>query len=898
MPEPEQEDREAELRRLETALERSNFTRSVLVKSPRAYGHPREARLSRREHYKSVSEQVHLERIRQKTNAQPADWRKVLGMMAQETPEQSLEWIEDGLKLEIPKEILVGILDHVGDDKIGSIRRRTGAALKVSRRESTVLVSGTRQAINMATEEFRKVAGKITVTRLFNLRGPGEANTEDFDDYQSFFTPPLSREENAYAQRRRIKHHVYATSIPPTWTPESVENYVVALVDSVVDRSLHAPIYKPTQGPILLDHQGAVAKRLVWLFHDVSARKVASRSSFMLALAYLCEKGNKYLPEAREIFVLMDRRGLAFDPDVFNILLRAAVKTRDLHRFQQIIRRMTSRGLAPNLDTWILFLRMFESVDVRQYVLQTMHVKKLLSTTEAIEHVAREMATLDTEHAMRQCKTLPKFLGEQEERYGPSWLTRDAGNQVLHVLGTHGRFDDAFALLDKMGEVHARIPASRIQDRLAVRPDAASFNMIIARARVRGKLPIAINVLRKMKTRHLARQPDAYTLHLLFEMAWKFHMRTSIVVLWRYACLARLTSFRMRSRVSVLLDDAGALERIANTGEHTNSGHLTEMAYRKLGGEALARELAGGREALERLRACTQQLWGDHPPPQKIAAVAAKAVALAFGEEFGPSVALGRVLAQAALVDMRCIRARKAGALRDLLAGAKVKTMVLWRRRENEVEWVDLAPVEMADGAERIGPADDWVDEWQSEGWDGPEREPELKPEGSGGVEAAGREARDGSGGSDGTKEPTRNICAKNLNGQADGQPVADGQAIAQGVGAKPTREPTPAPAMKKRLAIINPHVWAEEDLGDDVPVLAEDGNRTQVQRQDEEAILAALEELRTNYVGAWNTAGGAGEDRGPDDIVHAKKHMEDAMAAGTAHGESRWDEGGEMREP
>lgn len=816
------EDPEAELRKMEEDLERSHFVRSVLVKTPRSYGHRRESRNSAREHHKSVTQQVHLERIRQDLDAPPADWRKVLAMMAEETPEASLDWIEDGLKIEVPEEILSSILARAGDEKIGSIRRRTGAILKVSWHESMVLVSGTRQAINKAIAEFRKMAGKMTITRLYTPLGPGEARIEHFEGEASFYTPPLSREENAYAKKRRIRHHARETPVPQIWTPKSIEEYVIALVDSVVDRSLQAPIYKPDQRRNFADHEGAVARGLHQLFHQEPVLEVAPRSAFILALTFLCEKGNKYMPEARELFVLMDRRGLAMDTDVFNILLRGAVKIRDLRGFHQGIRRMTSRGLAPNLDTWILFLRMFESVEVRSYVLQTMHVKNLLSTNEAIERVAKEMAEMDTEHAVRQRKDLATFLREQKERYGPSWLTRNAGNQVLHVLGMHGRFDDAFALVDMMLEASTRDTKAQrpeLSEDSARRPDAASFNTIIARAHARSKIPLAVNVLRKMRSRQLTVQPNVQTLHFLFEMVWKARMRTAIVVLWRYASLARLTSYGMRSRVAALMEGPMVPDRVVGPGEDTDKHRVTGSTYRELGGEILARELAGGSRALQKLRA-TLLAWGNkkRKPKQKVAAIASRAAFEAFGDALGPSVGLGEVLAQAVLVDIRCLRARKTGTLLDVLGESKVKTMELWPRRKDQHGWVDLAPAAL-DLAENIKPSDQWVDEWESEGWN-------LVPQ-------------------------APNSVSKTDNGGLTKTVKSEGGTVKQDGKAESKHSRKPPATSAIRYAIINPRVWADQSHNsmEGRPASDEDSRQTEVQRQNEEAILAALEELKQIYV-------------------------------------------------
>lgn len=830
---------------MESDLERSNFSSSVLVKSPVDYAHRREAHVDIGKYHKSVTRQVRHERHRQNTGAHSMDWRRLLQIMAENTPEESLDWVSDGMKLEIPRKSLTAILKGVGDNKISSIRRRTGATIKISRDESNVLLSGTRRAINKATEEFRKIVGRMTITRLYTPLGPGEAKTEDLTQEDAFFVPPLSREEGAMAQRRPMKQHVYSLPIPLAWTPKGVEDFVAQLVDSVVERSLHAPLYGPISGEVLVDHERAVVRRLERLFQNVTARKVAPRSALKLALAYLCDKGDKYLPEARRVFVLMDQRGLPMDADVFNILLRAPVKTRDLHKFHRTVQLMMSRGHAPNLDTWLLLLRMFESVEVRAHVLQTMYIKNLLGSRDAIERVAEEMAMMDAQHAVVQGHDLPTFLREQAQRYGTSWLTRDAGNKILHVFGAHDRFDDAFALLYKMGEASARVDEKRVQERLALRPDTNSFNTIIARAQVRGKLPLAINVLRLMKLRHLARQPDVATLHMLFEMAWKFRMRASIVAIWRYTCLARLTSFQMRMRVASLLGIPG--ERVVPArSSKEGRGYITEPIHRALGGEALARELAGGREALQKLRAQTGRLWGDRAPPQKIATFAAKAFALAFGE-FGPSVPLGEVLAQAMLVDVRCLREKKARTLRDALASARVKTLVLWRRTERQDGWVDLAPLDMG-RTERITPRDQFADEWESEGWDVPEM-PAVDEKGTDIVGSP-----DGSEGGSASEGGTR-IFHTESDVPSSSESTAE-----------------PAPVMQKRIAIINPHVWVDDDdMGDGVPDLDGGGHhRTPLQRENEREIVAAMDKLRKNYMSFRYVLGDPDEDDEAGDMEHA----------------------------
>lgn len=903
LPDQDHEATSAEIRQIETAIERSNFAHSVLVKPPQPYAHPGETHESLRRHHKAVSAQVYHDRHRKNIGAVAPDWRKVLETMAQYTPAESTQWIEDGMEIRIAESTLDSILHGVGDAKIGAIRRRTGAAVKVSRgKPGTLLVSGTRSAINRATDELRHIAGKMSITRRYSPLAPGEVETETLDYDERFFTPPLSRDEGARGRPVNIRHHVYATVAPVAWTPRALEEYVATLVDSrLADRSLHALLYKTIRGDTFLDHERAVVRRLLRVFQMAPARAVASCSAFKLALAYMTARGDKYLPAARRLFVLMERRGLVMDADVFNILLRAPVRTRDLRKFHQTLRMMTQgKGHAPNLDTWILFLRLVKAPEVRAYILRTMHLKNLLGGTPplALEPVAKAMAALDAEHTMRQPGgfELAAFLRAQEERYGPAWVTRHAGNQVLDVLGRHGLYGDAFAFLDVMASAPSA-PSSPSQEGggdvdgattarcpLRGRPDAVSFNTLIAHAKARGKMPLAVNVLRKMKRRATAKQPDAETLRLLFEMAWTMRLRCAVVVVWRYAALARATTFGMRSRVEALFGRriADAAEPEAEVGNedpeangeneeemkrknenHSDVTWLSASTYRELGGETLARELAGGRRALAFVRRETARLFGggdgidesdgdkgrgSPTPPRKMATFAAKGLECAFGRALAPGAALGAVLAQAVLADLRCLRARKEGRLGEVLAGARVRGLVLRRRRAGQEGWVDVAPLE-GDGEEDVRPGDVWEDRWESEGWDGAGRAVD-------GVKgAAGGRDADPQRGHFAEVPPLREAAAA---GAAAPEEMSAGEL--PGPDHLVAHKKVEEGSISKRLVVINPHVWADEaeavaaapdDDDDDKNLDGGSGKRsyhTELQRQNEEDVLVGLEEMAKSY--------------------------------------------------
>lgn len=705
-----------DLDKLEESLERSKLAKSVFVKPARTYPSKRQSRESWREHQASISTQVYFDRNVQNlqregiyVNPDSTDWRHVLSLLATKTPEESAEWIEDGMKIELPERKFAAIMNDGGDEKIGAIRRRTGASIKVSRADSptassALLVSGTRVAINSATAEFRRIAGRITITRLWAPLGPDEVETETFSD-GDFFVPPLTREEGGPWRRFRVDHNAYTTPWPKDMSFSSFEHYVASLTDSVMLPHLNSVLYNPTRHAVLLDHERAVARRLLRAFMNYEARPWISCAALKLALSFLCRHGDKYLPEARSIFVIMDRFGLRMDADVFNMLLRAPATARNLRKFRSTILLMTRKGFSPNLDTWIMFLRMFDSVEVKSYVLQAMHSKNLLGTPEAIQRVAEEMAPFDTEHAMSEGKDLATFMQEQDDRYTPDWLTRDAANQVIDVLCRHRRFQDAFEVVDRMHAYVESIPAEDEAYRLAHRPDVVTFNTIISHAKTDGKMPVAVNVIRKMRTTASATQPDRYTFELLFEIAWKSRLRYSLSVIWKYASLARLTTWRMRQRVASLL--SGELKTVDERGRRG----MSASTYAQLGGEMLARDLVGGERALARIRSLAE---GRHNA--ELGVLAAQCWPVAF-DEYGPRISLAYVLPQAVVRDLACLakkNKRRNNAAADAAAAPAEDprlfmacAMMLRQRGRAEAALGDLSPLE-DEGPEPIAAGDRW----------------------------------------------------------------------------------------------------------------------------------------------------------------------------------------------
>lgn len=374
---------------------------------------------------------------------------------------------------------------------------------------------------------------------------------------------------------------------PAVWTRESFEHYVAALVNGRPPQHLAAQLYpqssnwssKPTfsddetgnsvhigsedaantaeSNPVLNSHDRTVVNLLHDLFDDDAVKDVLSLSAFKLALAFISKHGETYRPEARALFVRAERLRMRMDTETFNILLASLVKTQDLRNFGSTLALMENRGYAPDLTTWVLFLRLFESEEVKRHILHAMQSRSgLLDSPEARQAIAQEMVEYDALravtlhrrrlHDMREQNQiynhshgdnpavfLDEFMGGQTERYGEGWLTRPAANQILEVFASHGLFavcQELLGVLTRKQDRRDRIEQLKMQQKRRqqqqqqqsekpLQPDqplrpqlsddptdlvavqalnTTSFNIVLTHAKVQHKLRDAIAIVRQM----------------------------------------------------------------------------------------------------------------------------------------------------------------------------------------------------------------------------------------------------------------------------------------------------------------------------------------------------------------------------------------------------------------
>ncbi|OAA68058.1 hypothetical protein SPI_00253 [Niveomyces insectorum RCEF 264] len=434
-----------------------------------------------------------------------------------------------------------------------------------------------------------------------------------------------------------LYHNAYEIPQPAEWTRDSFERYVAALTNSRPALHLAGDLYRRRNGENnkhgegegeenadadhnyrLPDsshsterrsghyppsHDRTVIELLHRVFNDEATRHALSTSALNRALAFMGQRGEAHRPDVRALFVRMELLGLPMDTTTFNTMLASLVKTQDLRNFGATLLLMHGRGHAPDLDTWLLFLRLFESETVKRHILHAMHARGLLTSPAAVQRVAWEMARHDAERAVlaemeddqseaptvapgtataaaaaatglddnkttsaasdggADATFLDRFLDRQTARYGDGWLTARTANRILDIFGRYSRFDDCERLLGIMQQQEQGHQEKNEPHELhEVQPPAVvSFNIVLTHCKVQKALSRAVAVVKRMQRPGTADvTPDFVTYQLLFDLAWQCRLPRVLGVVWHCASAARQTSHWMRKRAGRALAGPGS----------------------------------------------------------------------------------------------------------------------------------------------------------------------------------------------------------------------------------------------------------------------------------------------------------------------------------------------------
>ncbi|KAJ9154677.1 hypothetical protein NKR19_g4494 [Coniochaeta hoffmannii] len=513
------------------------------------YPHPRETLLNDHMHRREVDAQKRHDVFARENHQPVPNWRRVLQELTAATP----RYMNGVVRVLMPPVASDALLDPDRENSLWDIRSRTHCYMVVERERdpdgNTVLkISGTRTAVENAIDDIVHVVRKV---KVLLVSGTGETVVHDGIERESGTNLAQSGGQISIGPTRSLNELLKPTLLATTahdiprpnhWTKQTFEQYVATLTRGRLPQWAASKLYPRRR----LSHQHAVVKELIDVFYDPETQASLSSAAFKIALEYLSRRGRTFRPQVRVLFDRLEKLGIPTDTAIFNFLLEASTADRDLRSFSTCVFLMIRRGHEPNIRTWLLFLRLIQSEEVRRYILQAMIHRNLLVSSENLARVAHEMAAYDAERAMQRGLDLATLLVEQSHLYGPDWLNHPLAtatcNRIVTVIAKHGKWD----MVDQFIDFMASRPSPYVY------PNAHTLSVLVEHARVQTYARSAIHLVARFEQLGVAPNRDA--LRSLF-MAFRYHnMVHAADATWQYALLTAKTSSDMATRYAELLE--------------------------------------------------------------------------------------------------------------------------------------------------------------------------------------------------------------------------------------------------------------------------------------------------------------------------------------------------------
>ena len=470
------------------------------------------------------------------------NWREILGDLKEHTPDYG-PWLEQALSIVIPPSSMRQLF-HSIDASMWEIAKKYSCSVRLGERDTenkcrTFIVSGPLTALAKVVADLIRSHPDVEISRVSKSKSEDPKDLVALDDIinsNGRIRPIKVRLARIKDTKRKRSRREFTR--PTVWTPDTFLEHLRAIVDPSVTAhwrqfGLEAPV----------DHRRIAPGLLMELFTDPQCRASITTTACHEAMEYLIKVN--LMVDLRVLFVHMERMQIPTDSELFNVMLEGAAKNRDLHNFRLILHLMLKRGHLPNSGTWIAFIRAFSDIDVKAHVVTAMKSKGLASSRRITRIICAELVTAEISSSLENSQSHEEFVAYMDAKYGEDWLSANAANRILHVMGLRGLISRCWEFLHFM--------ASRFEP-----PDQVSVNTIIGCCydKSQRNLTGAVELLQNLpSTTNFI--PDPYTYEMLFVMAWGLRQYNVARVVWRYACLSAATSFKMRELMFTHLKEAG-----------------------------------------------------------------------------------------------------------------------------------------------------------------------------------------------------------------------------------------------------------------------------------------------------------------------------------------------------
>ena len=326
-----------------------------------------------------------------------------------------------------------------------------------------------------------------------------------------------------------------AISEPESWTKATFDRYVNDLIKVLRPTTPLAKalrLRKQRRGPCNVKDIG---QSLQVLFHRKDMRYFIEPKVCNAAIEFLSR--HALLSRARSILLVMEDLSIFIPVSTYNIFMRAAAHHKDLHTFSLLLDTMIKRGVAPNAETWVVFVRCLDSIATRRLVIAEMATLDILHQPSITTKVISSTVKDDLIEHLAARRDAGGFPLAMRVKYGPRWMSSRTGNLILNEVC-------------KRVSLSAGLDLVKPLTQHGFTPHAFTMNMFFFQALETGRdpLPLAIFILEVFTERYSIHvNPELWT--PLFLRARRSGYLNVARVVWIAACLKGRVTHKMKNAV-------------------------------------------------------------------------------------------------------------------------------------------------------------------------------------------------------------------------------------------------------------------------------------------------------------------------------------------------------------
>ncbi|KAK4871225.1 hypothetical protein LT330_000462 [Penicillium expansum] len=277
-----------------------------------------------------------------------------------------------------------------------------------------------------------------------------------------------------------------------------------------------------------LPHVIRIKLHLKALFMEETYSNYISTAALNNALDFLCR--HEFLDTARALCSCTEHVATT---DTYNILLRAAARRQDVSVFRHFLRTMPRLHMRPNPETWLALLSALVDPSEKAQLIEHMVQRGQMSNLSTIHSALQETIQDSLLVHLDSGKDIDSFIGLMTNTWGANWFSPSVVGQMFSVLARLKNFDS----IDRLMEIC-------IDNNLTVDSYPLSHIVQALGANIHVALQYTLRFFE-----HPLFEVTSQNWEDLFLAAFRHRQYNICLVIWRYSCMKRSVTYKMKQAV-------------------------------------------------------------------------------------------------------------------------------------------------------------------------------------------------------------------------------------------------------------------------------------------------------------------------------------------------------------